>query len=166
MATHVLERSQLLRTTLGEAWEFFSTPRNLARITPRDMGFAIREPFDDRPAYTGQLITYTVKPLLRIPLTWVTRIEEVQAPYKFVDTQLRGPYRRWWHEHRFEEVEGGVLMHDRVEYELPLGPLGGLMHVWVVKGRLKRIFDHRWAVLEALFGPAANRSLNLNVPRA
>jgi ligand-binding SRPBCC domain-containing protein len=166
MAIHVLERSQLLRTTLSEAWDFFSTPKNLARITPSELGFSIRAPFDDRPAYTGQLVTYSVKPLFGIPLTWVTRIEEVQAPYKFVDTQLRGPYKRWWHEHVFEEVEGGVLMRDRVEYELPLGPLGVLMHDWVVKGRLKRIFDHRWTVLAALFGPATNSSTHLNVPRA
>lgn len=154
MPVHVLQREQLLRTTLDEAWSFFSTPKNLARITPPDMGFVIREPFDDRPAHSGQLITYSVKPLLGIPLTWVTRIEEVKAPFKFVDTQLRGPYKRWWHEHTFEEVEGGVLMRDRVEYELPMGPLGEAMHDLVVEGRLKRIFDHRWAVLEVLFGPA------------
>lgn len=153
MAVHVLRREQLLKTTLSEAWDFFSTPRNLARITPPDMGFVIREPFDDRPAHTGQLITYSVRPLLGIPLTWVTRIEEVEPPFRFVDTQLRGPYKRWWHEHTFEEAEGGVLMRDRVEYELPLGPVGELAHNLLVKVRLKRIFDHRWAVLEVLFGP-------------
>jgi ligand-binding SRPBCC domain-containing protein len=151
MAVRVLERQQLLRTGLQEAWEFFSTPRNLARITPPDMGFVIREPFDDRPAHTGQLITYSVKPLLGIPVTWVTRIEEVQAPYRFVDTQLRGPYKRWWHLHTFEETAEGVLMRDRVEYEMPFGALGEALHDLVVKPRLKRIFDHRWAVLDVLF---------------
>jgi len=152
MATHVLQREQLLRTSLSEAWDFFSTPRNLARITPNDLSFAIREPFDDSPAHTGQLITYTVKPLMGIPLTWVTRIESVEAPRRFVDTQLKGPYKRWWHEHTFEEVEGGVLMRDRVEYELPLGALGEAFHDLLVRNRLTRIFNHRWAVLEALFG--------------
>ena len=124
MAQHVLERSHVLPITLSEAWSFFSTPKNLARITPPEMGFVIREPFDNAPAHTGQRITYTVKPVLGIPLTWVTLIEDVQAPHRFVDTQLKGPYTRWWHLHTFEEVEGGVLMRDRVEYELPLGPLG------------------------------------------
>ncbi|MBL8765616.1 MAG: hypothetical protein JNM07_15355, partial [Phycisphaerae bacterium] len=66
----------------------------LARITPADLGFEIREPFDDNPAHAGQLITYSVKPILGIPLTWVTRIDDVQAPHRFVDTQLRGPYKR------------------------------------------------------------------------
>lgn len=152
MATHVLERSQLLHATLDEAWSFFSSPKNLARITPQDMGFEIKEPFDDRPAHTGQLIRYSVRPLFNIPITWVTRIEEVDAPCRFVDTQIRGPYKRWWHQHTFEAVDDGVLMRDRVEYELPLGLLGEAMHDVLVKQRLKQIFDHRWAVLEVLFG--------------
>jgi ligand-binding SRPBCC domain-containing protein len=151
MAQHVLERSHVLPITLDEAWSFFSTPRNLARITPPEMGFVIREPFDNAPAHTGQRITYTVKPVLGIPLTWVTLIEDVQAPRRFVDTQLKGPYARWWHLHTFEEVEGGVLMRDRVEYELPLGPLGELAHGIFVRKRLDDIFAYRRKVLEELF---------------
>jgi ligand-binding SRPBCC domain-containing protein len=151
MARHVLEREQFLPVGLDKAWSFFSSPKNLALITPPEMGFVIRRPFDDRPAYAGQLITYTVKPVACIPLTWVTRIENVQPPFKFVDTQLKGPYARWWHEHTFEAVEGGVMMHDRVEYELPLGPLGELAHGIFVRQRLKEIFDFRHHTLERLF---------------
>lgn len=157
MAQYVLERSQLLPITLDEAWAFFSTPKNLARITPPDMGFVIREPFDNAPAHAGQRITYTVKPLLGIPLTWVTLIEDVQAPHRFVDTQLKGPYKRWWHLHTFEAVEGGVLMRDRVEYELPLGPLGDIAHGIFVKQRLEHIFAFRNKTLEQLF-PGAGRT--------
>ncbi len=154
---HTLERTQLLPIPLEEAWEFFSTPRNLERITPRSMGLRIVEPFDDSPAHTGQLIEYRVKPLLGIPLKWLTRLEEVQAPFKFVDTQLKGPYRLWRHEHTFTAVPGGVEMRDRVEYELPLGPLGELAHTLWVKAELARIFDHRKAVLSSLFKPHLNR---------
>ena len=148
MAVHVLERAQQLSISLQEAWAFFSSPRNLAVITPPGMGFVIREPFDDRPMYAGQRITYTVKPVLGIPLTWVTLIEDVQAPHRFVDTQVKGPYKRWRHLHTFEEVDGGVLMRDRVEYELPMGPLGELAHTIFVRQRLKDIFDYRHATLE------------------
>ncbi|MEZ4756228.1 MAG: SRPBCC family protein [Flavobacteriales bacterium] len=157
MAQHVLERSQLLPISLEEAWSFFSTPKNLARITPPEMGFVIREPFDNAPAHAGQRITYTVKPLLGIPLTWVTLIEDVQAPHRFVDTQLKGPYKRWWHLHTFEAVEGGVLMRDRVEYELPLGPLGEIAHGIFVKQRLKHIFNYRLKTLGKLF-PGTGRT--------
>lgn len=151
MRGHVLEREQFLPITLREAWAFFSTPRNLALITPPGMGFRIREPFEDKETYSGQRITYTVKPLGGIPMTWVTRIESVEAPRRFVDTQERGPYRRWWHEHTFEEVEGGVLMRDRIEYELPMGILGDLAHRVLVRERLRHIFDFRRHTLERLF---------------
>jgi ligand-binding SRPBCC domain-containing protein len=154
MAKYVLEREQFLPISLEEAWKFFSTPRNLAVITPPEMGFVIRKPFDDKDAYAGQRITYTVKPVFGIPLTWVTLIENVEAPYKFVDTQLRGPYARWWHEHTFQAVDGGVLMRDRVEYELPFGPLGDLAHGIFVKRKLQGIFDFRTTTLERLFGTA------------
>jgi len=151
MAAHVLERSQFMPITLQQAWAFFSSPRNLAVITPPEMGFVIHAPFDDRPTHTGQLINYTVKPMLGIPLKWTTLIQEVQEPVRFVDTQLSGPYKRWWHQHAFEAVEGGVMMHDRVEYELPLGPLGELAHGLFVKRKLEGIFAFRNAALKRLF---------------
>ena len=151
MAGHVLEREQLLPITLDEAWAFFSTPRNLARITPPGMGLVVREPFDDAPAHTGQRITYTVRPLLGVPLFWETLIEQVQAPNMFVDTQQRGPFKRWWHQHRFEAAQGGTLMHDRLEYELPLGLLGEFAHVMLIERRIRSIFDHRFATLQQHF---------------
>lgn len=154
MAQYTLEREQFLPITLDEAWKFFSSPRNLAVITPPEMGFVIREPFDGKDAYAGQRITYTVRPVLGIPLTWVTLIEDVEAPYRFVDTQAKGPYKRWWHKHTFEAVEGGVLMRDHLEYELPLGPLGVLAHTIFVKQELEGIFDFRTTTLERLFGKA------------
>lgn len=151
MARHVLEREQFLPIGLDKAWSFFSSPRNLAVITPPEMGFVIRQPFDDRPAHAGQRITYTVRPVAGIPLTWVTLIAQVEAPFRFVDTQIKGPYAHWWHEHMFEAVEGGVRMRDRVEYALPLGPLGELAHGIFVRRRLKEIFDFRQRTLERLF---------------
>ncbi|MEZ4740379.1 MAG: SRPBCC family protein [Flavobacteriales bacterium] len=154
MPQFVLQRSQFLPIGLGEAWAFFSSPRNLGVITPPEMGFVIREPFDNEPAHAGQLISYTVRPVLGIPLEWVTLIEAVEAPYRFVDKQLKGPYKRWWHEHTFEEQEGGVLMKDRVEYELPLGHLGALAEPLFIRGRLNAIFDFRNRKLLELFPPS------------
>lgn len=149
---HTLEREQWLAIPIQEAWAFFSTPRNLAKITPGDMQFEIREPFDDAPMFTGQRITYTVRPLFGIPLKWVTCIAAVEAPYRFIDVQIQGPYRHWWHEHIFIEQDEGTLMKDKVEYELPLGAVGDLLHGPLVQQRLKRIFDHRLRTLDQLFG--------------
>lgn len=158
MAQHVLERSQVLPITLERAWAFFSSPRNLARITPPEMGFVIHDSFDGREAYTGQRITYTVRPLLGIPMRWVTRIEDVKAPERFVDTQETGPYRRWHHTHTFEPVPGGVLMRDRVEYELPLGILGEFAHVLFVRKKLDDIFRFRERTLERIFAGGSEPS--------
>lgn len=163
MALHVLERSQTLPITVDHAWSFFSTPRNLALITPPGLGLVIREPFDDRPAFNGQLISYTVRPLLRIPVRWVTRIESVEAPHRFVDTQLEGPYRLWRHTHEFEAVPDGVRMKDRVEYELPLGALGELAHRLWVRRELDRIFDHRTQTLSKILRPGSEPSQRSDV---
>lgn len=148
---HLLLQEQWLPLGVEEAWSFFSTPDNLARITPPDMGFVIRAPFSPHPLHVGQRIHYTVSPLLRIPLRWVTLITEVEEPHRFVDTQEKGPYRLWRHQHTFTAKDGGTLMHDRVEYELPFGVLGHLAHVLLVKRRLERIFAYRRSTLERLF---------------
>ena len=156
-----LEREQWLPIPIEQAWDFFSSPKNLAKITPGDMGFVIREPFVDVPMHAGQRITYTVRPLFGIPLTWVTYIAMAEQPYRFVDVQVRGPYRHWWHEHTFIAKEGGTLMKDRVEYELPLGRFGDLLHGPLVKGRLKSIFDFRFRTLERIFGAGRSRNMRL-----
>ncbi|MBK8340048.1 MAG: SRPBCC family protein [Flavobacteriales bacterium] len=150
MGVHLLEREQVLEVDIAEAWAFFSSPRNLGLITPSYMRFCIRAPFDDRPAHSGQLITYTVQPLMGIPLTWITRIEEVVPGQQFVDTQRKGPFKRWRHLHRFEAVTGGTLMHDHVAYELPLGAIGELAHKLAVRARIEGIFAYRERVLPGL----------------
>lgn len=151
MPAFVFEREQLLNTTLEDAWGFFSTPRNLARITPPSLGFRTEESFNDAPAHNGQLIAYTVRPLFGVPLKWVTRIEEVKAPFRFTDSQIKGPYRSWHHLHTFTEVPGGVQTKDRVEYELPFGRLGELLHAPLIRPRLNRIFDYRSRALGRIF---------------
>ncbi len=65
---------------------------------------------------------------------------------------MRGPYRHWHHEHLFTPAGGGgTLMRDRVDYDLPLGPLGGIAHALFVRRDLERIFDHRRLAVERYF---------------
>ena len=98
--------------------------------------------------YEGLMIEYTVKPLLGIPMNWVTEIKTVKDLEFFVDEQRIGPYKIWHHEHHFKEVEGGVEMTDIVSYELPLGILGRMMHPIIVKKKLEEIFDFRFKAVE------------------
>jgi ligand-binding SRPBCC domain-containing protein len=101
--------------------------------------------------YEGLMIEYTVRPMLGIPMNWITEIKTVKNHSFFVDEQRKGPYRIWHHEHHFKEVEGGVEMTDIVSYELPLGFLGRLMHPILVKNKLKEIFDYRRQKVDELF---------------
>ncbi len=115
------------------------------------MGFRIVSGADDSVMNEGQVIEYIVKPLFKIPLRWKTKILDVAKPDSFKDIQLSGPYRVWEHSHRFVPVEGGVRMIDEVNYQLPAGLLGRLMHRLFIKNRIEFIFDYRYSVLEKLF---------------
>jgi len=152
MATHLLERTQLIPRPRPEVFAFFADAHNLERITPPTLRFRILSP-DPIALEAGALIDYRLS-LFGIPFRWRTRIEAFEPEVRFIDLQLRGPYRRWRHTHTFEDAPGGTLMRDRVEYQLPLGPLGGLMHAMLVRRQLGAIFDHRRVVIARLF-PAA-----------
>lgn len=153
MSVYALKYKQRLPISLDEAWAFFSSPKNLNEITPPHMGFRVTsDPEFLEQAYAGQIITYTVRPLLGIPLFWMTEITHVEPGKFFVDEQRFGPYTFWHHQHHFRAVPGGVEMTDLVHYKLPLGPLGRLAHWLFVRRQLAGIFDFRKAKLEALFG--------------
>ena len=148
-----IEREQFLPISLSEAWDFFSSPNNLAKITPAELGFVVHGNVPER-MYPGLFIQYTVSPLLGIPMRWVTEITHVREGEYFVDEQRVGPYAIWHHEHFFTEVEGGVLMRDVVHYKVPLGILGRLAHPLIVRPKLEQIFSYRWEANERIFGKA------------
>ena len=145
-----LERRQVLPITLEEAWDFFSDPGNLARITPPSMDFRITSA-PQKKTYAGQIITYTIRPLFSVAMNWTTEITHVDQPNFFVDEQRFGPYRFWHHQHRFTPVDGGVEMHDLVHYLLQHDQLAGLVNRLFVAPRLKRIFDYRSTALKEIF---------------
>jgi ligand-binding SRPBCC domain-containing protein len=145
-----LKSKQFVKTDMATCWDFFSDPKNLSKITPQSMGFIVRTELPDK-MYEGLMIEYTVRPILGIPMNWITEIKTVKNHSFFVDEQRKGPYRIWHHEHHFKEVEGGVEMTDIVSYELPLGFLGRLMHPILVKNKLKEIFDYRRQKVDELF---------------
>ena len=142
-----LKKTQFIKTDLKTAWDFFSSPGNLKKITPDYMGFDVKTKLPEK-MYEGLMIEYTVKPLLGIPMNWITEIKTVKELEFFVDEQRKGPYKIWHHEHHFKEVEGGVEMTDIVSYELPLGILGRIMHPFLVQKKLEEIFDFRFKAVE------------------
>lgn len=151
MATYELYTKQQLPISLDEAWEFFSSPKNLREITPDYMQFKIKGKLADK-MYPGQIVEYTVKPVLGIPLYWMTEIKNVQHKEFFIDEQRYGPYSLWHHKHFFKAIPGGVEMIDHVHYRLPLGFLGTIAHGLFVKKQLQGIFDYRVKTLEQKWG--------------
>lgn len=148
---YTLEVKQSLNISLAEAWDFFSSPGNLAKITPQHMGFIITS---GTPAkmHPGQIISYKVAPFPGFKTNWVTEITHVSEGRFFVDEQRFGPYRMWHHEHHFEMQGDGVLMTDRVSYKLPFGIFGRIAHALFVKEQLKQIFSYRIAAMEKELG--------------
>jgi len=145
-----LKRTQFVKTDLATCWDFFSSPNNLNKITPKEMGFdVLTEGVENM--YEGLMIEYKVRPLLNIPLRWITEITHVKHQQYFVDEQRKGPYKIWHHEHHFKEVQGGVEMTDIVSYELPFGILGKLAHPLIVKKKLDQIFAYRFKIVDELF---------------
>lgn len=149
-----LHREQLLDCTLDEAWEFFSTPRNLDKLTPDAVGFKITH-CESETMHEGQIIGYKVKIAPLIWVNWLTEITLVEDRKMFIDDQRIGPYKVWHHTHRFEQKDDGVLMTDHVTYVLPFGIFGQMAHVLFVKNQLKHIFDERERLTEALFSPSS-----------
>lgn len=153
MAVHTLKRVQRLPISLEKAWEFFSSPLNLKEITPPYMGFDVKsDPAFLQKMYAGQVIAYTVRPLLGVSLFWMTEITHVADKQFFVDEQRVGPYAIWHHQHHFKAIPDGVEMTDLVHYKIPLGWLGDLANRLFVRRQLEAIFDYRWKKLEEMFG--------------
>jgi len=148
---HQLSWAQQLHGDIGTVWQFFSSPHNLARITPREMRFSVISDLPGVGIYEGAIIDYWVSPLFGIPIKWQTEITQVEAYKSFTDFQAKGPYRLWKHVHEFLPWKEGVLMKDTLEYELPLGALGEVAHRWIVKKKILHIFDYRRGVLDDLF---------------
>jgi ligand-binding SRPBCC domain-containing protein len=148
---YTLETKLLINTTIETAWNFFSSPANLQKITPGYMGFEILSNIEGQKMFPGMIISYIVKPLLGFPLKWVTEITHVKEYEYFVDEQRVGPYKIWHHLHRFKKTESGVLMEDILHYSLPFGFIGRIAHKLFVRKRVEEIFAYREKVITKLF---------------
>lgn len=151
MKLYKIATVQYVNAKVEDCWDFFSSPKNLQTITLDNMNFEIKD-FDEKRMYQGQIITYTLRPLLGIKISWVTEITACKENNYFIDVQRFGPYKLWHHKHFFERTaDGGTKMTDVVHYALPLGILGRIMNWLVVKNKLKTIFDFRYNKIEELF---------------
>lgn len=153
MKTYLLRTEQAIPISLNEAWDFFSSPSNLEKITPKEMDFIVTSRYNgNTKMYPGMIITYKVSPIFGIKMDWMTEITHVKDMEYFVDEQRFGPYALWHHQHHFKEIEGGVLMSDILNYAIPFGIIGRFSNAVLVSKQVRKIFDYRENAIFELFG--------------
>ena len=151
MNVNVLQREQLLPGTPEQVFPFFADAHNLERITPPLLRFRVMTPRPIEMA-AGTFIQYRLR-IRGLPVRWNTLIQAWDPPFRFVDVQVKGPYKLWHHTHEFEAVDGGTLMRDTVRYDIGFGPFGDLADRLLVTKDLEKIFDYRIdAVIRELTG--------------
>ncbi len=150
MAPFVFRAEQFVPRPLNEVFDFFSKAENLQQLTPPWLHFRILS-VDPAPVRKGTLIRYSLRWRI-FPIRWKTEILEWEPSQRFVDLQLKGPYKLWHHEHRFIAEGGGTRITDEVQYELPFGILGSIAHTLKVRRDVETIFAYRTEVVNRLFG--------------
>ncbi len=146
MRIHKFESELWLPLPPEELFSFFADAANLDAITPPWLHFHIVTP-PPIAMHVGALIDYRLR-VHGIPLRWRTRINEWQPPHRFVDEQIRGPYRQWIHEHTFAARDGGTLARDVVRYAVPFDFIA---HGWFVRPDVEQIFQYRADALRNRF---------------
>jgi ligand-binding SRPBCC domain-containing protein len=150
MSKFSLERATTIPGDIDSVFRFFENPRNLKEITPPWLSFRVVSASDE-VMRQGTRIRYKIR-WLGLSMPWESLIAEYEKNEMFADEMLRGPYKSWYHVHRFREVSDGVEMSDRVHYELPFGPLGAIAHSLMVRSQLKAIFNYREKRIKGIFG--------------
>ncbi|MEE2638972.1 MAG: SRPBCC family protein [Acidobacteriota bacterium] len=146
-----LSCSQRVAHAVNEVYPFFATAHNLERITPSFLHFRIRR-ISTEPLTAGALIDYTLW-LHHLPVWWRTQIDDWEPPYRFVDRQIRGPFKHWVHTHRFEADGDGTLIRDEVRFDLHCRALWRRRWLGWVHDDLRRIFAYRRRAVAVAFEP-------------
>ena len=152
MADHVIESRLWLARPRPEVFALLTDARSLPRLVPSSFRVTFTRP--PRPMETSAVYDLRVS-WWGLPLRWRCFVREYDPPYRFVNVQVRGPWARWEHRHRFLEGDGGTWLEERLSYRPPLGPAGRLLHAVVLGRQVRGLWDYRLRRLEALLGPVS-----------
>lgn len=150
MADYIFESRVWLAKPRAEVFAFFADPAHLLLVTPPRLALTLEGTAREMGA--GDVLDYRLV-WLGVPLRWRAFIREYDPPFRFVDVQVRGPYARWEHRHRFLEDGGGTWVEDRVTYRPPLGVLGRVAHALVIGREVERLWRYRNRRLGELVAP-------------
>lgn len=149
MKPHVFQTTSILPRPIEEVFSFFSKAENLNSITPPELRFTILTPLPIL-IQQGTLIDYSIR-LHGVPMRWKTLISAWEPPCRFVDEQLKGPYKVWVHEHTFKAIGDQTEMMDKVRFLSPGGIFEPLINRLFVEDKVKSIFEFRERKLKELF---------------
>jgi len=150
LSKYKLSMITVIPERLEKVFDFFCRAENLNDITPKWLDFKFVTP-PPKEMKAGTLIEYSLK-IRFVRIRWLTEITVWEPPYRFIDTQLKGPYKMWVHEHKFEADGENTKMTDTVLYELPFGPIGEIAHILFVKRDVIEIFTYRYHRIREIFG--------------
>ena len=151
MKIYQLHRQQRLAINIQQAWEFFSSPHYLNRITPDFFHVEITSPVPD-DIYAGLLMSYQMQAVFGVPMAWMSEVCHCDKPQRFVYQQRVGPFNFWSHEVKLTACPEGVVLEDIVFYTMPFSWLGQALHALLIGKKLQQIFDTRRDYLQAQWG--------------
>lgn len=149
MKEHIHQTITVFDKPLNEVFDFFSKAENLNKVTPKFLKFKILTPLPIEMK-KGALIDYKIE-LGGLPFKWKTEITDWNPPYSFTDQQLKGPYKVWIHEHKFEEFNGKTRMTDTVRFLSPGWIFEPLINKIYVQKKVADIFEYRTKILNEIF---------------
>jgi ligand-binding SRPBCC domain-containing protein len=147
MKIYQLYRRQSLAMSEQQAWDFFSSPYFLNQITPDFFHVDITSPVPEH-IYAGLLISYRMKAVCGVPMSWLSEVCYCDEPKRFVYQQRVGPFNFWSHEVRISPENQGIVLEDLVFYTMPWGWIGELLHGMLIGKKLQCIFDTRRAYIQ------------------
>ena len=151
MKIHQLHYQQSLNLSRQEAWDFFTSPLHLNTITP---DFFTITPTSTVPAqiYSGLMISYEMKAVFGLPMSWLSEISHCEPPHYFIYQQKEGPFKFWSHEVRLTESGTDIIVEDIVFYTMPFGFIGEILHKLMIANKLAKIFSTRSDYLSQRWG--------------
>ena len=150
---YTLYSKQKVQISIENAWDFFSQPKNLNKLTPPDLNFKITSG-NPNDFYEGKIITYSIKLISFLQFNWTTEITKSKKNKYFIDKQLFGPYKLWHHEHHFiDNKNGTITIIDKVKYKLHAHLISQFLHKLFIKKKLLEIFNFRYKMIDRIFSP-------------
>jgi ligand-binding SRPBCC domain-containing protein len=154
MIDHIVQERLVIGRPRPMVFAFLADPRHAIHLTPPWL--QLRALGVPAPRQAGAVQDYSLR-CFGIPLTMRGFVRECDPPFRFLEVQVRGPFARWEHRHRFLTVDATTtLMEDRLVYRLPLGLIGRALHVLVARRLMAAAWTYRRRRIAELLGPVSS----------